>query len=312
MTAGRAVRPYRGNMTANESLSDGRVNRVGERISFIAFIGIHLACFAAIATGVTATAVWIGLALFWLRMFVITAGYHRYFSHRTYRTSRWFQFVLAVLGTTCVQKGPLWWASVHRRHHKFSDMPEDAHSPVQRGFWYSHVGWILSTKEVDTDVKSVRDLSRYPELVWLGKYHMVAPILLAVGCFLAAGWSGLVVGFGWSTVLLWHTTFTINSLAHVFGSRRYATTDQSRNNWLLALLTMGEGWHNNHHHYMGSANQGFFWWEIDLSYYLLRGLAALGLVWDLKKPPRHILEGTAEPAPAPATPADAPAAVDAV
>jgi stearoyl-CoA desaturase (delta-9 desaturase) len=264
-------------------------SRVGERISLGVFLGIHAACLAAIASGVSGRAVAIALALFWARMFFITAGYHRYFSHRAYKTSRLFQFLLGLVGTTCVQKGPLWWASVHRRHHRFSDTERDIHSPRQRGFWHSHIGWVMSNEHVDTEVRGVSDFARYPELLWLGRYHYVAPLALAFLCWLVAGWSGLIVGFGWSTVALWHATFTINSLAHVLGRARYATGEDSKNNFALALLTMGEGWHNNHHHYMNSANQGFFWWEIDLSYYLLRGLQLMGIVWDLRRPPKHVL-----------------------
>jgi stearoyl-CoA desaturase (delta-9 desaturase) len=267
----------------------GRVNRIGEKVSLGVFLFIHLACLAAIWTGVTWRAVGIAVALYWVRMFAVTAGYHRYFAHRSFKTSRAFQFLLALVGTTCVQKGPLWWASVHRRHHRASDGPGDVHSPVQRGFWWSHVGWVVSDEHVDTDVRSVRDLARYPELVWLGTYHWVAPLTLAFACWLVAGWSGLIVGFACSTAILWHCTFTINSLAHVFGKRRYATTDASRNNWLLALITLGEGWHNNHHRYMNSVNQGFFWWEVDVSYYVLRALAAVGVVWDLRRPPARVL-----------------------
>jgi stearoyl-CoA desaturase (delta-9 desaturase) len=267
-----------------------RPNRIGERVSFFVFWGIHVATLAAIWTGVSWRALGIGLFLFWLRMFAITGGYHRYFSHRTYKTSRFFQFLLGLLGTSSIQKGPIWWAATHRRHHRESDLPGDVHSPRQRGFWHSHVGWVVSHEYVNTDLREVRDLAKFPELQWLGRYHFAAPLAMAVACWLAAGWSGLIVGFGWSTVLLWHSTFTINSLAHLIGSRRYKTTDDSRNNWALALLTMGEGWHNNHHHYMSSANQGFFWWEIDVSYYLLRGLSALGIVWDIRKPPKHILD----------------------
>ena len=266
-----------------------RPNPVAERISWVVFWLIHVVCLTAVWTGFSTRAVVIGLALFWLRMFAITGGYHRYFSHRTYKTSRWFQFVLAVLGTTTVQKGPLWWASTHRKHHKFSDTPEDVHSPIQRGFWYSHVGWVTSGDHITTDLNWIRDFAKFPELLWLGRYHFVPPLVLAGLCGLFAGWSGLVVGFGWSTVMGWHATFTINSLSHVFGKRRYETGDTSRNNWALALLTMGEGWHNNHHHYQNSVNQGFYWWEIDITYYLLRGLSAVGIVWDLRKPPRHML-----------------------
>jgi stearoyl-CoA desaturase (delta-9 desaturase) len=273
----------------DEDLPSGRVNRVAEKVSLSVFVGIHLACLAAIATGVTARALVLAVALYWLRMFVVTAGYHRYFSHRSYRTSRAFQFLLGFAGTTCVQKGPLWWASIHRRHHRYSDRPEDVHSPVQRGFWWSHVGWVVAHEHANTDMRGVKDFARYPELRWLGPFHWVAPVTLALGCWIVAGWPGLIVGFGWSTVALWHCTFTINSLAHVFGRRRYLTSDTSRNNWLLALITMGEGWHNNHHHYMNSANQGFRWWEVDMSYYVLRFLAALGVVWDLKRPPEYAL-----------------------
>ncbi len=266
-----------------------RPSRLSERVSYIVFWAIHVACLAAIWTGVSARAAVIAVVLYWTRMFVITGGYHRYFSHRTYKTSRWFQFLLGLVGTSCVQKGPIWWAATHRRHHKYSDLPEDVHSPRQSGFWHSHVGWITSQEFVATDLRLVKDLARYPELRWLGTYHFVAPVLLAIACWLYAGWSGLIVGFGWSTVVLWHSTFTINSLAHVFGSRRYETTDDSRNNWLLALLTMGEGWHNNHHHYMSSTRQGFFWWEVDASYYVLRALSAMGIVWGIKEPPAHVV-----------------------
>ncbi|MSP63582.1 MAG: acyl-CoA desaturase [Myxococcales bacterium] len=292
-------------------LPSGNVSALGERISFVVFWAIHWVCLAAIWTGISWRAGIIAIVLYFLRMFAITGGYHRYFSHRTYRTSRAFQFLLGLLGTTTVQKGPLWWASTHRKHHKYSDTPEDVHSPRHRGFWYSHVQWITTGDHVVTDMRSVRDFAHYPELVWLGKYHFVPPLVLAGLCGLAAGWSGVIVGFAWSTVIGWHATFTINSLAHVFGARRYETTDTSRNNWYLALLTMGEGWHNNHHHYMNSANQGFFWWEVDLTYYLLRGLAALGLVWDLRKPPAYMLErnlvGRPETAPEAAAAAQSPA-----
>jgi stearoyl-CoA desaturase (delta-9 desaturase) len=254
---------------------------------------LHLACFAAIWTGVTERALLLGIGLYWLRMFGMTGAYHRYFSHRSYKTSRPFQFLLGWLGCLGVEKGPLWWAATHRTHHRYSDEPQDPHSPVQKGFWHAHVGWVADHENVDTDLRLVRDLQRYPELRWLDRYHYVPLIFGIAGCWLVAGWSGVVIGCAWSTVALWHGTFTINSLCHLWGSRRYPTSDDSRNNFWLALLTMGEGWHNNHHHYAASARQGFYWWEVDASYYVLRGLAALGLVWDLKEPPAHVLAGTA-------------------
>jgi stearoyl-CoA desaturase (delta-9 desaturase) len=253
-------------------------------IASIPFFGVHLMALFAFYTGVT----WVDLAvcfgLYYVRMFAVTGVYHRYFSHRSYKTSRPVQFLLALLGTTAVQKGPLWWAAHHRHHHRFSDMEEDIHSPLQKGFWFSHVAWILCNRYDETRMESIKDFARFPELRFLNRWHLVAPITLAVSLFFIGGFRMLVWGFFVSTVLLWHGTFTINSLSHVFGSRRYKTTDTSRNNFLLALITCGEGWHNNHHYHQNTANQGWFWWEVDLSYYALRGLSLVGLVSDLRLP----------------------------
>lgn len=269
--------------------TDG-VNWIGS----IPFLAAHVACLGVLAVGVTWGDVALCLGLFWVRMFAITGAYHRYFSHRSYRTSRPFQFLLALLGTLCVQKGPLWWASNHRVHHKYSDEPEDVHSPRQRGLFWAHVGWILSKRHEATRWDRIQDFARYPELRWLNRFHIVPPLLGLGLVFAIGGWHALLWGGLVSTVLLWHATFTINSLSHVFGRRRYATPDDSRNNLWLALLTMGEGWHNNHHHYQSAARQGFFWWEVDVTYYVLRALALVGLVWDLRPPPAHLLEGTAD------------------
>jgi len=234
--------------------------------------------------------VWVvALVLFWGRTFAMTAGYHRYFSHRSFKTSRVGQFVLAFSAQACSQRGALWWAAHHRHHHKYSDTKRDIHSPVQYGFWHSHMGWLYDDNGA-TDYRVVKDLARYPELVILNRLWWLPPIAAAAAVAAIWGWPGLLVGFTLSTVLLWHSTFTINSLAHVWGKRRYQTSDTSRNNWILALLTMGEGWHNNHHHFMGSARQGFFWWEIDVTYYILRALAVVGLVWDIKEPPARVYD----------------------
>jgi stearoyl-CoA desaturase (Delta-9 desaturase) len=226
-------------------------------------------------------------------MFFVTAGYHRYFSHRTYKTSRVGQAVLAFMAQTSAQKGAIWWASHHRRHHRLSDRPGDVHSPRQDGLFYAHVGWIFNHTGA-TDWRLVKDLARYPELVFLNRWYLLPPTVLAVAVVLLFGWSGLFIGFFASTVAVWHGTFVINSLAHVIGRRRFPTLDDSRNSVWLALVTFGEGWHNNHHTYMASTRQGFYWWEVDLSYYLLRAGAALGLVWGLREPPASLLtEGRA-------------------
>lgn len=257
--------------------------------SAIPFVLVHLACFAAIWTGVTWEAVAICVGLYWLRIFAIGAGYHRFFSHRAYSTSRAFQFVLAVLAQSSAQKSVIWWASKHRHHHLYSDTETDVHSPRHKGFLYSHLGWIFSRKHDKADFAKVADLTRYPELMWLHKYELVPAVVLGALCYLAAGWPGLVVGFFWSTVLVYHATFCINSLAHVKGTKRYVTGDDSRNNWLLAIFTMGEGWHNNHHAFQSSVRQGFRWWEYDPTYYLLVVLSWIGLVWDLRKPPEQVV-----------------------
>jgi len=253
-------------------------------LSSIPFFAVHAACFAAFATGVTWQWVLMAVFSYYVRMFGITAGFHRYFSHRAYQTGRVFQFLLALLGTLSIQKGVLWWASHHRHHHRNSDLEGDIHSPTLRGFWWSHAGWILSTRYEETNYEAIKDFSRFPELVWLNKHFLVAPlsalaILYAVGGLPWLVWGGLI-----PTALLWHGTFTINSLSHVFGSRRYLTTDTSRNNFLLALITCGEGWHNNHHYHQNTANQGWFWWEVDLSFYVLKGLSWVGVVKGLRRP----------------------------
>lgn len=274
------------------------------------FVVVHA---VAIATPFVAPISWrwiaLAIGLYYLRMFALTAGYHRYFSHRAYRTGRAFQFVLAFLGASAAQKGPLWWAAHHRDHHRYSDTPEDIHSPLERGFWWSHVGWILATRYDETKLERVKDLARFPELRWLDRWHGVAPAALVAALWLAGGVPAVLWGFCVSTTLLWHGTFFINSLAHVFGRRRYETSDGSRNSFLLALATMGEGWHNNHHFYPGTANQGWFWWELDLSYLVLRGLGAVGVVRELRTPPArvknaHLAAGAVAVAP-PAVAADA-------
>lgn len=238
--------------------------------------------------------VWLCLGMFWVRMFGITAGFHRYFAHRTFKTGRAFQFLLAVIGTMSLQKGVLWWAGHHRHHHRFSDQDEDLHSPRRDGFWWAHVGWILSERYDETPDHLIKDFTSYPELRWLNRWHAVPGIALAIGIFAISGWPGLFWGFFLSTVITWHTTFSINSLSHVFGRRRYATSDTSRNSLILALLTLGEGWHNNHHYYQSSTKQGFFWWELDISYLILRGLALIGVVWDLRVPPPRVLKANLE------------------
>lgn len=279
----------------------------------IPFFLVHLAAVAGVAAlGWSWKGFLLAIVMYYVRMFGVTAGYHRYFAHRAFRTSRAMQLLLAILAVSSAQKGILWWVAHHRTHHKRSDLPGDAHSAKLDGFLWSHVGWIVSYKNEGTDLDKVKDLAVYPEIRWLERHFLVPPVALGVVLALAGGWWAVVWGMLVSTVMLWHGTYTINSLTHLFGRRRYATTDNSRNNFILALVTMGEGWHNNHHYYQRSANQGFFWWEIDLTYYVLRAMAAVGLVWDLHTPPRHVRDAyrqvpTSLPPVEPVAEADAPA-----
>jgi stearoyl-CoA desaturase (Delta-9 desaturase) len=261
----------------------------------IPFVAVHLCCLAAFWSGVTWQALAIGFALYWLRIFGIGAGYHRYFSHRSFKTSRPVQFGLAFLAQSSAQSSVLWWAAKHRHHHLHSDTEDDVHSPLHAGYFYSHVGWVFDRRNSGTDMVRVDDLAKYPELMLLHRFEYVPAVVLATACYGLAGWSGVVVGFLWSTVAVYHATFSINSLAHVRGRQAYVTGDTSRNNWLLALLTMGEGWHNNHHAYQASVRQGFRWWQVDPTFYVLWLASRIGIVRNLKAPPPEVIRNERRP-----------------
>ena len=269
----------------------------------VPFIGMHVACVGVIYTGVSAASAAAAVSFYLLRMFFITAFFHRYFGHRAFTAGRLVQFVMAVLGCTAGQRGPLWWAGHHREHHATSDTPADPHSPARRGMWFSHTLWFLTRKNFAVPEERVKDWLKYPELKWLERLDWVPFLLFAAACFALGTWletaapglqtngmQMLVWGFFVSTVFLYHATYSINSLAHRFGRRRFETRDESRNNFLLALLTLGEGWHNNHHRFPAAARQGFFWWEIDVSYQVLRLLSWTGLIGALREVPRSVLE----------------------
>jgi len=269
----------------------------------IPFVILHAGCLGVIWTGWSWFAVWAAVALYFVRMFAVTGIFHRYFSHKTYSTSRLGQFLLALWTGTTVQRGALWWAYHHRHHHQHSDDPEDAHSPHVHGFWWAHIGWITSKRNFPTDYSKIKDLAKYPELVWLNRFDIVVPVLFATSLFLlgsyletaapALGTSGgqlLVWGFFISTTVLFHGTASINSFTHLWGNRRFNTTDDSRNSFILALITLGEGWHNNHHRYQSSTRNGFYWWEIDPTYYGLKLLSWTGFIWGLKPVPKSIYE----------------------
>jgi len=264
-------------------------------VEIVPFLAVHAIAIAGIAYyGWSWSGFALSMAVYGVMIFAITGGLHRYFSHRAYKTNRAFQFVLALLGTFVTQKGVLWWAAHHRHHHKYSDTPDDVHSPIQRSFWWAHVGWILVQKNKAIRWEKIPDLAKYPELRWLQKHEMKIVVAFATSMFFipqlfgASGTWGLLWGYFVMTTFLWHGTFTINSFTHLWGRKRYASGDESRNSLLFALITFGEGWHNNHHYYQRSTSQGFYWWEIDITYYILKVLSWTGVVWDVKRPPRHI------------------------
>jgi len=289
---------------SNEKTSQApdRDARQMDRVRTIPFVALHLSVLTVVLVGWSPIAVTVAILLYAVRMFGITGIYHRYFSHRAFRTSRAMQFVFALIGASAVQRGPLWWAANHRVHHMYSDQPEDVHSPVQHGFWWSHMGWFLSYQQLAIKLNRIQDFAKYPERRFLDRFEVVVPLVLAINLFWFGqwvghayptlgtnGWQMLVWGFVISTVFLYHGTFTITSLSHRFGRRRFETSDDSRNSMILALITFGEGWHNNHHYYPSSARQGFKWWEIDITYYLLKGLEFCGIIWDVRPVPARVL-----------------------
>ena len=293
------LRWIKGDESTVEGAHDGE--RRIDWLRVLPFAVLHLSCLGVLWVGWSPLAVTVAVLAYWVRMFAVTGFYHRYFSHRTFRTSRPVQFFFALLGSAAAQRGPLWWAGHHRHHHRHSDTDGDLHSPSEHGFWWSHMLWITTRSNFPTRLYNVSDLARFPELRFLDRFDVIAPLLLALAMYALGDYCGvrfpesatsggqmLVWGFSISTVVLFHATCTINSLAHLFGGRRFATRDNSRNNLWLALITLGEGWHNNHHRYPGATRQGFYWWELDPTYYLLKLLSWIGLISNLRPVPEAV------------------------
>jgi stearoyl-CoA desaturase (delta-9 desaturase) len=289
---------------ASSSTSEATLNKDSvEWTRCIPFVVLHLSCLGVLIVGWSWFAIGLAAVLYFFRMFAVTAFFHRYFAHRAFKTSRWAQFLFALWGGTAVQRGALWWAGHHRHHHRHSDKETDTHSPSRRGFWWAHIGWFTCSKNFHTDYSQIRDFAKYPELVFLNRFDSLVPLVFAAGLF-GIGWllEGFAPGLGtngpqlfiWgfcvSTIVLFHNTCFINSLAHIIGKKRFQTNDESRNSLTLALLTMGEGWHNNHHFFMNSARQGFYWWEIDMTFYVLKLFERCGLIWDLNPVPSRVYE----------------------
>jgi len=261
----------------------------------------HLGCLGAFWTGVSPAALTVALILYLVRGFGVTAGYHRLLAHRSFRAGRPVQFLLALAGSLATQGGPLWWVAHHRSHHRYTETDRDIHSPRTQGFWRSHMGWMLSAESFRENGANARDLYRVPELKFLQQHYVWIVLgqgaaIYALGTGLAAlgvetsGPQMLVWAWFIATVALWHATFMVNSVCHLWGSRPFDADDASTNNWLVAVLALGEGWHNNHHKFAYSARHGLEWWQFDLTWVLLRGMEKLGLVSELRRPRRRMLE----------------------
>ena len=268
----------------------------------VPFIALHLMCLGIFIVGWSPVAIAVCVGMYFVRMFFITGFYHRYFSHRTFKANRFMQLLLALAGTSCTQKGPLWWAAHHRQHHKHSDDPEDPHSPDQHGIFWSHIGWITDKRNFPTRMSLVPDLARFRELRFLDQFDLLVPASMGVGMYFLGeflssnypslgtnGWQMLIWGFFVSTIFLLHGSCMINSAAHLMGKQNYKTGDQSRNSLILSLFTLGEGWHNNHHYYPATARQGFLWWELDITFYILKVMSWLKLIRDLRPVPKQVL-----------------------
>ncbi|MBY0460703.1 MAG: acyl-CoA desaturase [Gemmataceae bacterium] len=273
------VRASRWLRTARVAL--GLCPLIAVHLSLVAIPFVEFAVWDAVAVVVVTRIIGLG----------ITAGFHRYFSHHAFKTSRWFQFLLGCAGCAALQQGPLWWVIHHRLHHKHSDTPNDPHSPVVGGFWHGHAGWLFTRDLMTPDMRLARDLTRFPELVWLNRLWVVPGLVLAGACFAVLGWGGLVYGYCLSVVLVFQVTFAVNSIGHLWGPRRFETHEGSRNNLVLGYLAMGDGWHNNHHRAPYSARHGFAWYELDMTYTFIRLLALAGVVWDVKQPPAELRTG---------------------
>lgn len=291
---------------AHSPQGEGEENRVtaAQKQARAVLVGMaifHLGCFGVIWTGVSPAALTVALALYVVRGFGVTAGYHRLLAHRSFSTGRPVQFLLALAGSLATQGGPLWWVAHHRSHHRYTETEKDIHSPRTQGFWRSHIGWMLSAESFRENGANARDLYRVPELKFLQQHY--AWIVLGQGVAIyglgeglaalgvqTSGAQMLVWAYFIATVALWHATFMVNSVCHLWGSRPFDAEDTSTNNWLVALLALGEGWHNNHHKFAYSARHGLEWWQFDLTWLLLRGMEKLGLVSELRLPRPRMLE----------------------
>ncbi len=244
-------------------------------------------------------AFWTAIFLWWLTGGIgICLGYHRYFTHKSYATPKVIQYLLAICGCMAGEAGPIAWVAAHRYHHTYSDTDQDPHSPL-KGFLWSHFTWLFGRENFlasyDSYKKYCPDMIKDKFIVFLDRYHML-PVLFLTGILYAmGGWSFVVWGIFVRSLIVYHSTWLVNSASHIWGYRTYKTTDASRNNWWVAILAFGEGWHNNHHAFQRSARHGFHWWEFDITYRTIQILWVLGLASEIHLPVQSIATGTTVP-----------------
>jgi len=294
--------------TIADHADDATAHVVDLRLRIMNLIGVTLPFVGVLAAIVLLWGVafdWIHLAIMAF-MYVITAigitvGYHRYFTHRSFRTNRAVEAVLAALGSMAMEGPVLTWAAVHRSHHQHSDHDDDPHSPhghgatwwgMLRGMWHAHMGWMLSGTRRGLD-RYVVDLQADPLVRWMSRRWWLwvfvgLALPAALGGLLTQSWLGVLLGFIWGgpvrVFLVHHVTWSINSVCHIWGTRPFRSRDESRNNVVFGVLALGEGWHNNHHAFPTSARHGLRWWQLDVSYLVIRGLALVGLAHDIRTP----------------------------
>jgi fatty-acid desaturase len=219
----------------------------------------------------------------------ICLGYHRLLSHRSFQVPKWLEYVIALIGAAALQGGPIFWIAGHRLHHAHTEDEEKDPYSARKGFWWSHMLWILYPKsdffDADKYFRYAPDLARDPFYLWLDKYFLLLQIPVGVGLYLLGGWSYVIWGMCVRSVFLWHSTWFINSVTHMWGYRTFETNDNSRNLWWAAIVTYGEGWHNNHHAYPNVAKAGWRWWEVDVTWWAIQVLRAFGLATKVVMPP---------------------------
>jgi len=261
---------------------------IASRPATLSVIVLQATPVAFLLTGTNSTDWLLFAVIYPIQSIGVGVSLHRYFAHRSFKTSRWFQFMMALMAAS-VFGDAVRFTGKHRLHHRYSDTTNDTHTPL-KGFWSCWYGSLLDNGYTDAELcDAARDLKKYPELMWLHRYWMVPGLVLCGIAFLIGGLSSVAIGVLLGSTLLLNQAAAVNYFCHKYGRRRFDTRDRSTNNALIAALSFGEGWHNNHHYYPATARAGFHWWEVDMYYWVIWLFEKLGLVWDVRQPTQEML-----------------------